>query len=121
MRFAHVGYGDARFGPAQNFAFRFAMFGTLLLRILTDGPFLESQSYCYCLVIWFYLGTFLLTKREITSRAPEETGLFYILQAGVARQTARQTTLFGSRENGLFPKYDFARFDILGRHHDPKR
>jgi hypothetical protein len=48
MRFAHVGYGDARFGPAQTFAFRFAMFGTLL-RILREErlsghPWLKTSS-----------------------------------------------------------------------------
>jgi hypothetical protein len=93
------------------------MFGTLF-DIIKDSIFRENEMKF--LLLGFYLDTFLLTKREMTSRASEEIGFVHIFQTWVASQTTWKTTLFGSRENGLFPKYNFPRFDILRRYHTPE-
>ena len=46
---------------------------------IKDSIFRENEMK-FLLLCWFYLDTFLLTKREMTSRASEEIGFVHIFQ-----------------------------------------
>ena len=65
----------------------------------------------------YYLGTFLSTKREIASGAAKNA--LHVLQLGVARETYRFASLFGSSDGGLFSENYLTGFEVFGSHHAP--